>query len=545
MAEVENLEIVISVLDSFSDELNLLLTELATVEAAAEKVEDITLDVDVRGQQQLNALMGQMATLEAMDMGQVGDVGLGGGGADFAAPAAGSSGGVIPLDGVAVGGAVGASSMPEAAEESADALHSLSSSADSAADGFRLTDLRMSDMHNAMAKLIPLLATVIFALPALIGAIGALAVAAGAAAVALGSLAAFSALGFGLAEDPQNPLEGLTEAVDEIRDDFLDAFGDMARRLAPLFRDALDGLDKLFQAIANEGDSLVALTDEARAFGQWVMNTLPSALAEMARFVDAASEALAIVGEGLGGIDFFDILAHMLERTLPHLMVFGARLQEMMGHLFGLSVGFLRVTNAILLFVNAFLEIITVGGMFDEQVGIIIGSMLTFYSAILLTRGALISTMIPALIKVGSYIVTYAVQLIGARAASITAAASTYGLATAMYALAGAVAVATAGLALIAGVSSVMGSKFGGLSSDIDSATKSLKEFRRESDRMDRGGRNPYRDPDTSLGQGAGQSRFAGGGGVNVTIEGDADRETVRNQTQNALYRMERPRRGR
>lgn len=543
MSETEQLEIVIDVLDQFTDEINRLLTELATIEAAAEKVEDITIDVDIRGEQQLNALMGQMAALQGMDFAGVGDVDVGG--ADFAAPAAGSSGGVIPLDGVAMGGgAAGASAMPEAAEETTEALHSLSSSADGAADGFRLTDLRMSDMHNAMAKLIPILATFIFALPAVIGAVGALAVAAGAAAVALASLAAFGALGFGLAQDPNNPLQGLTEAVDEIRDDFLDAFGGLARRLEPLFRDALDGLDRLFEAIASRQDSLMGLTDEARAFGQWVMDTLPSALEEMARFVDATSEALGIVGEALGGIDFFDILAYMLERTLPHIIVFGSRLQEMMGHLFGLSVGFLRVTNAVLMFVNVFLEIITVGGMFDEQVGIIVGSMLTLYSAILLTRGALVTTLLPALITVGKALFAVNASSLKAAAAQVYLKLTTLSLTSAVYALAGAVAVATAGLSVVAGVASIMGSKFGGLSTDIDSATSSLKEFRRESNRMDSGGRNPYRDPNVQRGD-VTASGVNTGNQVTVNVEGDADRETVRSEMNKTLYKMERPRRSR
>jgi hypothetical protein len=127
----------------------------------------------------------------------------------------------------------------------------------------------------------------------------------------------------------------------------------------------------------------------------------------------------------------------------------------------------------------------------------------------------------------------------GLSVAQTIAALSSYKLAAALTALAGAIALTGVGALLV---------MFGGIassaltaSSGIDQATKSLKEFQRQQRSMNTGN-NPYANPDVAEGSVSGSSRFAGGD-VNITVEGDADEESVRNQTQNALYRMERPRR--
>lgn len=549
MPTTENLKILIEVLDSFSAELRELEQHLAEVRSIAEAVDTIRIDVDVRGEGELAALQAELAALRAQGFGDIdvdagrglaGGGGGGGGRVDHLLSAQVAQLGRIIRD---FDGDIGDASR---------AMQNMSRAADDAAEGFQLTNLRMSDLHNALARLFPMIFTVIGALPAAIAGLVALAGAAVIAAGALAALGGFAALGMAMEEGGRDDIMGgFGDIWDEVSDDFLDAFAPIAERLAPLFRDALDGLDRLFQRIANQEDAFMTLTDDAREFGQWVMDNLPEALGEMARFADAVSGALAAVGEGIGNVDWLDVMALAIERTLPHLIVLGSQIADMAPLLFDLSMGFLRVTQIILMFLQALLNVITIGGMFGEEVGIMIGTLLTFYSVILLSRGALVTTLLPALLRLGQLMVGAAGAIMSSNTTlfswigtAMGASGATLSLSSAMYVLAGAVAVATAGLSVILGATAMLGARFGDVGSNIDSATKSLKEFRREADRMDTGGRNPYRDPDLQRGEGVGRSRFSGSN-ISVTVEGDANDDTVRNQTHNALYRMERPTRGR
>jgi hypothetical protein len=117
------------------------------------------------------------------------------------------------------------------------------------------------------------------------------------------------------------------------------------------------------------------------------------------------------------------------------------------------------------------------------------------------------------------------------------AIAATFGLAASFTALAAAIALT--GLGAIAVIFGSIANTAAMASTNIDEATRSLKAFRRQQERMV-GGRNPYADPQLGVGEGTGRSRFAGRS-VNITVQGDADDETVKQQTHNALYRLERP----
>ena len=83
-----------------------------------------------------------------------------------------------------------------------------------------LTNLNMSDLHNMMARLIPLLLVLVGTIPALVTAFVTLATAAFAAAASLMALTAFGAMGLAL-EDGQFDMQNLTNVWEDIRQGFI------------------------------------------------------------------------------------------------------------------------------------------------------------------------------------------------------------------------------------------------------------------------------------------------------------------------------------
>lgn len=602
MAETENLSIIIEVVDQFEEELDRLIMKLAEVEGTVQAVDPVVIEADVRDgevdallaklaaiegadvgtsvggrrggggaavargsdaavQAQTEALVGQLDTLRRSLVDEIADIeadvdvprGGGGGGeelsdldralrdavdldldaeteidpeTDFESPELDALRGTLDLD-------------ADADFDAGEAMGDVAKAAGEASDGLTEMDLRMTDIHNAAARLVPMLLTIVGAVPAIYGALVALAAAAGAAAAALAAITAFGAIGIAIERGGRDDMMGgLTDAWDQVVDDFLDAFVPLAQRLAPLFEDALDGLNRLFEQIASEGDALMDFADESRDFGEWVINTLPSFLNDLASFAEAAADALAVVGQAAGDVDWFGALANYLAMVLPPLMEFGALLAALTPHLLELSIGFLQATNGLLLLLNVFLDIITVGGMLDKQVGLLIGSFLSAYTVVLLLNSALVTTAATGLVSMGRTMIRLASILLGYVGVSGSAISSTLGLAASFKALAAAIALTGIGALVV-----IFGAIAGGAataSTEIDKATKSLKEFQRQQSRMS-GGENPYKEPELRRGEGVGQSRFAGGGGVTVNVEGNADEDTLRTQTNNALYRTERP----
>lgn len=505
---VERLSIIIDLVDSFSDELTRLLIQLGEVETALQAVDDHTIDIDVRDRE-LTTLLGKLGAARVASIGGGGAVGGGG------------------------RGSTGSASRN---------LRRFSSSASEATDEMQTTSLRMSTLHNALAQLVPLLVVIILALPALIGGLVALAGAALAAAGALVGLTAFAGLGAALARGEGDLMEGMRDILEQVQQDFMDAFRPLAEQLAPLFEEALRGLDRLFQAIAAEGDAFLQLTDMARAFGAFIIETLPSFLADLATFAEASAEALGEVGEALGNIDLFAMFSEILAKTLPLLIKFGEEFAQLLALLFELSLGFLIVTNAIIEAINIILDIITVFGFFGKEMGLLVGIVLALWTAYMAVNSALATfvTMIAtkALFAVGSLIMMLAKQ--GVMTTIVTGA--TWALNAAIKALTFAVItlLAVSGIGILISIFGGIASAAFGASDGIQSATDALRAFEAQRSRMT-GGDNPFANPDLGPGDPTGRSRFAGGGSVTVNIEGDADRDTVRKQLQNANYRLERP----
>lgn len=497
MAEVENLEIVIGVIEQYEEELAKLLATLEVIERQAERVDDIDITVDVHDAQ-LNALAAKLAAMQAMEFGDIDvDVGARGGGPMSAGTAA---------------------------------------AMDEAADNVNLFNLRMSDVHNALAKLIPFILVLIGAIPALIGALVAVAVAAVAAASALAAIAALGAAGFALAAEG-GLQEGLMSILDRIQKDFMDAFRPLMEDLAPLFRDGLDGLNAFFEALEQRGHVLLNFADEARGFGRWLLDWLPNVIADMGRFAEAVAPAMAALADFFGQFDFFGGLASFLADVLPPLLMVLDAFMHMLPAIMQLSVGFLLVTGAALELINAISWLLSFLPITAEQLGAVTAGVLTLYTGVLLLNSAFLQAAYGALVQFGRTMLRLLSVIAGYIGMSGQAIAATFGLAASFTALAAAIALT--GLGAIAVIFGSIANTAAMASTNIDEATRSLKAFRRQQERMV-GGRNPYADPQLGVGEGTGRSRFAGRS-VNITVQGDADDETVKQQTHNALYRLERP----
>lgn len=494
----ENLDLVISVLDRFSDDLNELLLKLTEVEVALDRVDGRQIDLDpLPAIAALESLRAELALLQmqlGMGPNRVGRFPMGGGGP-------GAEGLDLDLD-------LDTAPLRRRRGAAGRSLANLSEAADRTAEGFDITNIRMSTLHNWLAALVPLLIVFIGAIPALLGALVALAAAAIAAAAGLAALAGFGALGFAITRAGVDDIgEGLREILDEIQEDFLDAFAPLAQRLTPLFERALDGLDRLFEAIAARGDVLVAFADTAADFGRFVQDFLPDLLADMGKMARAFGP---FFGEIMEVFDFsvLGALTDFMADSSAEIILFLELLVPFIALIADLSIGFLMVVNAIGAFLQGIGQLLNILGISPEIIGAVIASLLTAATAMFIVGKAGLASAI------GVTSLTSALVVLSRATIFLTA------------------------FALIV---PVIADHFNLLGNNIDSATDSLREFNRVGDDL---GRNPFADPNLMPGQ-VRAPTGRGGGNITVNIEGNADEEMVQTQTGNALYKMERKRRGR
>jgi len=334
--------------------------------------------------------------------------------------------------------------------------------------------------------------------PALIGAFVTLYAAAITAAGALAALTGLAAIGFAMEDGTTNlDTERLQEALSDVRQDFLEAFAPIAERLEPLFRDGLDGLERFFNALAQEGDALIALTDEARAFGGFLIDFIPSALRDLAALVSALSDEFGGIGRFLER-NFTRIIRGMVETAVEALPAISQMLQliaSMIPPLIRMSIGFVKVTSAILAFFGAIGDLLGMLGVGSETIGFVIASVLTLVSATLLASGAfkvLGLSILQAAIRPMTLYITNALVAAGASYSLAAALATVLSIITL-----GAFAVLATGILSVG--ASAMSAK-----SDVDKLNSSLRDFDRLSSGMS-----------TDIGGdvGGGPSGISGGGG--------------------------------
>lgn len=392
-----------------------------------------------------------------------------------------------------------------------------------AVERLRGFNLRMSDIHNAFAAVVPLLIVFIGAIPA---AVTALLTLAGAAFAAAGAFATMVGLGaMGAASDGNMPsAEDFQEMFEDVRDSFFEAFAPLAERLEPLFKDGLRGLELFFQAIAEEGDALMALSDEARSFGRFLIEFVPRALRGLAGLAEAFSGVLGNFGRWLNS-NIINIIGSFVEITvdaLPAIIALTKGIMQALPGIIDLSIGFARIATVIIEVIGWVGKLLTLFGILSgEQIGLVIAGLLSLASAVALVNaliGVFSGTIIAGAI---SSMANFAASLLFG-ASAFTALSLTEMAATA--ALVAFLSVATLGLAFAFG-SAIIGwaQNFMGLSESIDTATSSMKEFNRVSGEGTGGdGFNPYG------GGGSGSmsgSKSRPNGGVAINIESSGDRQ--------------------
>jgi len=370
-----------------------------------------------------------------------------------------------------------------------------------------VANISMSDLHNALARVIPLLLVFVGTIPALIGAFVTLAAAAYAAAAGLVALTGLGALGFAMEDGTTNiDTERFTEMLQDVRDEFLSAFAPIATRLEPLFRDGLDGLERFFQALAREGDALIALTDEARAFGGFLIDFIPDALRDLAALVSALSSEFGGIGRFLEE-NFTRILRGMVETTVQALPAISQLLQiiaDMIPPITKMSVGFVKVTTVIFALLGLLGDLIGFFGVGAETMGILIGATLALISATLILHGAYKLLGLQLMKKT-------IVAIYGLVRAKIAATLATYGLSGAIVTL---LSLLTLGLfAVIAAGIIKIGHSALSAKTDVDKLNDSLRDFNRLSSGM---GGSIGGSVDSSS-NGPDGIRNSGGGGSNFT----------------------------
>jgi hypothetical protein len=387
-------------------------------------------------------------------------------------------------------------------------------------ESIRDVDIRMSDLHNLLATLVPLMVVFIGALPAVITAIYGLAAAAVTAAGAMAALAGFGALGVGL-EDGQFQMENLSEVVDEVRNDFIDAFAPLAERLEPLFRDAIDALDPFFQSIANTGDALMELTDEARAFGAFIMDFVPGALTALAGLVEALSPILADIGQAINENfgTFVQQLVFWTKQAVPVVASLVQTIIKALPTIIDLGIQFAIIANAVLNVVGLLWQLLTLNGMLAEGMGLLIGAILVAITAFSLLNKVMVGFVGTAIKSAIVSLYQFIGSLISGSAAAGTFSASVF---SATGALAAFMTLATLGAAtVLVGMALSAASGFLGLADSVDQATSSLREFDRVSSRASGGGVNPYSgDPPD---EGSAAAGVVGRNGTVINFEGNGD----------------------
>lgn len=514
MADIDNIRIAVRLLDQqFKEAIEDLKSELRQLETRIESVDSKSIDLhtDVAWRREFAELQRAIATMESQDIDLDVDV--------------------SELD---IAGAVAAS---QGARAGGPAMGSGQISRGLATGNLSEMNLAMSDVHNALARLIPVLFVFIGALPAAITAIATLATAAVAAAASLAAIGGLGLMGFAMAQEEGGGIpsaESFMAAFEEIRDSFFEAFAPLAQRLAPLFEDALNGLGRLFQAIADQGDALMALTDEARAFGGFVMNFIPQFLRAMAGLVEMVSPVFGQIADFIQSNQITRAFVAITHEALPALQALTEQLLLLLPGLMRASVGFLRVSAAVFGVFNAIGKLLSFLPITAEQLGVIIGSALTLASAFFILNSAIVSAAVSALSRfVPSMVAFHASMLTSATSVSAFTSAL-YGLATSIFTVRNAVMalMATTGIGLLISLTGQIAGGFVNMSAGIDEAATSLKEFDRIASGM--GGENPYGAPGLD-----GSGSTAIGGSVNVTINGDADADEFRRRADSLLYSMQ------
>ncbi|MDB9299419.1 hypothetical protein PN417_00450 [Halorubrum ezzemoulense] len=372
-------------------------------------------------------------------------------------------------------------------------------------DAFLNLRVGMTQFYDILAAAIPVMGLFVGSLPAIVGALGGLAAAAVGAAGALGGIAGLGLLGAAAARAEGMPsLEDFTAVLDELPDEFFEAFSPLAERLRPQFERGLEGLYDTFDRLAEAGRVLPALEDDARAFGRFAVPFVANTITELLLLADASDAVFGRIASGLEDLNVLRGLAGALADTLPQLAHLTSLLVGAIPAVYQFSSGLFDVFTATLIVATRLWAVIstlvTFGGVLgngSEILGRFVGGVLLTASALFVTTkmiqlarselatltGVLIAQLIPGLGFTSTAVATLEGAFVSLGASSAFAATA----ANALYAaLLGIVTLTGIGavLAVLSAGASYAANEFGLLGEEIENATDAYREFQRQERRM-------------------------------------------------------------
>ncbi|NHN65257.1 hypothetical protein G9463_18405 [Haloarcula sp. JP-Z28] len=458
---VDNLILEASVIEDFEDTLAELGQMLTSIDQMANRV--FPIDAEVR----LGDSLAKLETLDSAVDSVDDDINIETGESRLAT----TDGGSNPFDDIAAklaGAQANGLELLDRTGPFADNERQLAIS--NLVSEFADLELKMGDFFKVFASILPLLFTFIGALPAAIGGLIALGGAAVAAATALGSVGGLAVLGMAM-DGGEIDLSTLQENLTELKESFLDAFGPVANRLAPLATEAFGSVETIFARLGDRAQFLTTLTDDARGALDYLERTVPSVLDKIVRFGAASFPVFAAVDAFLGNLNLIEGFGNVLADTLPLLFTLATAVAEIVPPLLSLSMGFLFVSTVVIKALTSILSFFDVIPYGLELLGVLIGTILTLatVSALYSVAGQILSaTFVQQAATILSTYIPSLSSLIGAQVATTL---STLALKAALVALIGVLAFGL-GAALYS-----VGSAFVGMESKISSATDSLREF--------------------------------------------------------------------
>jgi hypothetical protein len=299
--------------------------------------------------------------------------------------------------------------------------------------------------------------------------------------------------------------------------------------------DAVGGLSLLFDAVARNGDALMQLTDDARAFGQFLLSFIPSALASMTAMVETMRPVFSMMADAIDNASILRTLTALTLDIIPAVAAFASVVIDALPELIRFSAGFAKVAAGAISIIGLIGQLVTLFGVFSsESIGMLIASVLTAATAIFILNSSILTTAKTALVKLGASLLTSMSSMLAYASSAGIATLATNALRSALRGLLILTGVGL-GLVLLAEGLNLVADQFLSAESNIRSTTDALKEFDRVAGRTS-GAFNPYGGDAPVSG-----SRAAGGGGQNVAvIEPSGNPQEQSSDVKNANWTMGR-----
>jgi len=348
----------------------------------------------------------------------------------------------------------------------------------------------MGTFHDLFASVLPLVGVFAGALPAAIGGVAALGAAALGAAGVLAGIGALGAMGMSLEQTGEVSMEPIAEQLSQLSSAFVDAFAPLAQSLAPTVEQAFETIEQMFGPLATASQGLLAFRDEFTALVEGIAGALPGVVRNVLAFTDAIMPTLQGVINFVAEQDILGALAQTLSKAAPELQNMGEALVQIVPAVLTLSQGFLVMASAIVEIIGVAAAFFNVLGPLGQAIGFVIGALLTVIAAT-----SLWSTAIAALS--GTIIVDAVAAFASYTVGVIVSMHATFGLATAILTL---ISIVTLGVGAVAGLAGA----FSLLSGEIGGARKELENFANTQSSM------------RGMGGDLGGSGLGGSGGPNV-----------------------------